>query len=192
MKSKGERETYIQLNTEFQRITRRDKKAFFNEQCIKLEENNRTGKTRDLVRKIGNIQETFLPKMGTIKHRNGRDLVDTEEIKKRWEERMEELYKTYFNELDYYDGMDSHPEPDILECEVKWALASITTNKASGGDRIPGELFDILKDDAMKVRALNMPENLENSARATRLEKVSFHSNPKEGQCRKMLKLPHN
>ena len=88
--------------------------------------------------------------------------------------------------------MITHPEPDILECEVKWALASITTNKASGGDRIPGELFDILKDDAMKVRALNMPENLENSAVATGLEKVSFHSNPKEGQCQRILKLPHN
>ena len=88
--------------------------------------------------------------------------------------------------------MITHPEPDILECEVKWALGSITTNKASGGDRIPGELFDILKDDAMKVRALNMPENLENSAVATGLEKVSFHSNPKEGQCQRILKLPHN
>ena len=88
--------------------------------------------------------------------------------------------------------MITHPEPEILEREVKWALASITTNKASGGDRIPGELFDILKDDAIKVRALNMSGSLENSAVATRLEKVSFHSNPKEGQCQRMFKLPNN
>ena len=82
-------------------------------------------------------------------------------------------------------------EPDILECEVKWALGSITTNKASGGDGIPVELFQILTDDAVSA-ALNMPANLENSAVATGLEKVSFHSNPKERQCQRMLKLPHN
>ena len=88
--------------------------------------------------------------------------------------------------------MITHQEPDILECEVKWALESITTNKASGGDGIPAELFQILKDDAMKSAAFNMPANLENSAVATGLEKVSFHSNPKESQCQRMLKLPHN
>ena len=88
--------------------------------------------------------------------------------------------------------MITHLEPDILECEVKWALESITKNKASGGDKIPVELFQILKDDAVKVAALNMPANLENSALATGLEKVSFHSNPKERQCQKMLKLPHS
>ena len=91
---------------------------------------------------------------------------------------------------DNHDGGITHLEPDILECEVKWALGSITMNKASGGDRIPAELFQILKDDAVKV--LNMPANLENSAVATRLEKVSFHSHPKESQCQRMLKLPHN
>ena len=88
--------------------------------------------------------------------------------------------------------MITHLELDILECEVKWALGSITTNKASGGDGIPVELFQILKDDVVKVTSLNMPANLENSAVATGLEKVSFHSNPKEGQCQRMLKLPHN
>ena len=89
--------------------------------------------------------------------------------------------------------MITHLEPDILECEVKWALESITTNKANGGDGIPVELFQILKDDAVKVlHSLNMPANLENSAVATGLEKVSFHSNPKERQCQRMLKLPHN
>ena len=149
--SKGEQDRYIQLNAKFQRIAQRDKKAFFNEQCIKLEENNRQGKIRDLFRKTGNIKGLFCPNMGTMKDRNGRDLVDTEEIKKRWEERMEELYKTYFNELDYYDGVDSHPEPDILECEVKWTLGSTIVNKTSGYNGIPVELFKTLKDEAIKV-----------------------------------------
>ena len=93
---------------------------------------------------------------------------------------------------DNHDGVITHLEPDILECEVKWALGSITTNKASGGDGIPGELFQILKDDAVKVLHSNMPANLENSAVATGLEKVSFHSNPKERQCQRNLKLLHN
>ena len=105
---------------------------------------------------------------------------------------MEELYKNDLYDQDNHDGVITHLEPDILECEVKWALGSITMNKASGGDGIPVELFQILKDDAVKVAALNMPANLENSAVATGLEKVSFHSNPKERQCKRMLKLPHN
>ena len=95
-------------------------------------------------------------------------------------------------DLDNHDGVITNLEPDILECEVKWALESITTNKASGGGGIPVELFQILKDDAVKSAALNMPANLENSAVATGLEKVSFHSNSKERQCQRMLKLPHN
>ena len=114
------------------RIARRDKKAFFNEQCIKLEESNRTGKTRDLFRKTGNTKETFLPKMGTIMPRNGRNLADTEEIKKKWKEHTVELYKKGLNEPDYYDGMVSHQEPDMLECEVKGALESTAVNKANG------------------------------------------------------------
>ena len=100
---------------------------------------------------------------------------------KRWQEYTEELYKKDVNDPDNHDGVITHLEPDILECRVKWALGSITTNKASGGDGIPVELFQILKDDIVKV--LNMPANLENSAVATSLEKVSFQSNPKEGQC---------
>ena len=139
-KSKGERERYIKLNEDFQRTARRDKKAFFNKQCIKLEENNRRGKTRDLFRKIGDIKGTFCPKMGTIKDINGRDLVDTEEIKKRWKE-YTELYKKDPNEPDYYDGVVSHPEPNNLESKVRWALGSTAVNKASGCDRIPVELF---------------------------------------------------
>ena len=129
VKSKGERERCTQLSAEFQRIARGDKKAFFNEQCLKIEENNRRGKTRDPFRKIGNIKGTFCPKMATIKDRNGRDLVDAEEIKKRWKEYMEELYKRDFNELDNCDGVVSHPEPDILECEIKWAFGSTAVNK---------------------------------------------------------------
>ena len=110
----------------------------------------------------------------------------------RWQEYTEELYKKDLHDPDNHDGVITHLEPDILEYEIKWALESITTNKASGGDGIPVELFQILKDDAVKSAALNMPANLENSAVTTGLEKVSFHSNPKERQCQRMLKLPHN
>ena len=115
------------------------------------------------------------------------DITEAEDIKS-WQEYIEELYKKDLHDTDNHDGVITHLDPDILECEVKWALGSITTNKASEGDGIPMELFQILKDDA----ALNMPANLENSAVATGLEKVSFHSNPKERQCQRMLKLPHN
>ena len=111
------------------------------------------------------------------------DLTEAEDIKKRWQEYTEELYKKDLHDSDNHDGVITHLEPDILECEVKWALGSITTNKASGDDGIPAELFQILKDNAVKVLQLNMPANLENLAVATGLEKVSFHSNPKERQC---------
>ena len=120
------------------------------------------------------------------------DLTEAEEIKKRWQEYTKELYKIGLEDPDNHNGVITHLEPDILECEVKWALGSITTNKASGGDGIPVELFQILKDDAVTTAPRNMPANLENSAVATGLEKVSFHSNPKERQCQRMLKLPHN
>ena len=113
------------------------------------------------------------------------------DIKKRWQEYTEELYKKDLHDQDNHNGVITHLEPDILECDTKWALGSITTNKASGGDGIPVELFQILKDDAVSV-ALNMPANLENSAVATGLEKVHFYSSPKEMQCQRMLKLPHN
>ena len=120
------------------------------------------------------------------------DLTEAEDIKNRWQEYTEELYKKDLHNPDNHDGVITDLEPDILECEVKWALESITINKASGGNRIPVELFQILKDNAVKVLQLNMPANLENSAVATGLEKVSFHSNPKESQCQTMLKLLHN
>ena len=118
------------------------------------------------------------------------DLTEGEDIKKRWQKYTEELYKKDLHDPNNHDSVTTHLEPDNLECKVKWALESITMNKASGGDGIPVELFQILKDDGVKV--LNLPANLENSAVATGLEKVSFHSNPKERQCQRMLKLPHN
>ena len=145
---------------------------------------------RDLFKKIRDIKGIFHTKMGTIKDRNGMDLTEAEDIK-RWQEYTEELYKKDLHDPDNHDGVITHLEPDILECKVKWALGNITMNKASGGDGIQVELFQILKDDAVKVLQLNMPANLENSAVATRLEKVSFHSNPKERQSQRMLKLLH-
>ena len=150
-KSKGEKERYSHLNAEFQRIGRRDKKAFLSNQCKAIEENNRMGKTRDLFRKIRDIKGTFQAKMGSKKDRNGMDLTEAEDIKKRWHEYTEELYKKDLHDPDNHDGVIIHLEPDILECEVKWALESITMNKASGCDGTPVELFQILKDDAVKV-----------------------------------------
>jgi len=150
-KSKGEKERYKRLNAVFQRIARRDKKAFLSDQCKEIEENNRMGKTRDPFKKIRDTKGTFHAKMGSIKDRNGMDLTEAEDIKKRWQEYTEELYKKGLHDPDNYDGVITDLEPDILECEVKWALESITTNKASGGDRIPVELFQILKDDTVKV-----------------------------------------
>ena len=151
VKSKGEKERYTHLNAEFQRIARRDKKAFLSDQCKETEENNRVGKTRDLFKKIRDTKGTFHAKMDLIKDRNSRDLTEADAIKKRWQEYTEELYKKDRHKPDNHDGLITHLEPDILECEVKWALESITTNKASGGDGIPVELFQILKDDVLKV-----------------------------------------
>ena len=147
-KGKGEKERYTHLNAEFQRIARRDKKAFLSDQCKKIEENNRTGKTRDLFKKITNTKATFHAKMGIIKDRNGMDLTEAEDIK-RWQEYTEELYKKDLHDPDNHDGVITHLEPNILECEVKWALGSITRDKASGGDGT--KLFQVLKDDAVKV-----------------------------------------
>ena len=146
------------------------------------------GKTRDLFKKISDTKETFHAKMGTIKDRNGMDRTEAEDIKKRWQEYTEELYKKDLHNPDNHDGVITHLEPDLLECEVKRALGSMTMNKASGGDGIPVELFQSLKDDAVKVLQ-SMPANLENSAVTTGLEKVSFHSNPKERQCQTTTQL---
>ena len=139
-KSKGEKERYKHLNAEIQRIARRDKKAFISDQCKEIEENNRMGKTRDLCKKIRDTKGTFHAQMGSIKDRNGMDLTEAEDIKKRWQE-YTELYKKDLRDPDNHDDVITHLEPDILECEVKWALESITTNKASGGDGILVELF---------------------------------------------------
>ena len=131
--------------------------------------------------------------MGSVKDRNGIDLREAKDIKKRWQEYTEELYKKDLHDPDNHDGVITHLELDILECKVKQALGSITRNKASGGDGIPVELFQILKNYAMKgLPTLNMPANLENSAMATGLEKVSFGPNPQKRQCRRTFKLPHN
>ena len=149
-KGKGKKERYTHLNAEFQRIARRDKKPFLSDQCKEIEENNRMGKTRDLFKKIRDTKVTFHAKMGSIKDRNGMDLTEAVDNKKRWQQ-YTELCKKDLHDQDNHDGMITHLEPDILECEVKWALGSITMNKAGGGDRIPVELFQILKDDAVKV-----------------------------------------
>ena len=130
--------------------------------------------------------------MGSIKDRKGMHLTEVEETKKRWQEYTEELYKKDLPDPDNHNDMITHLEPDILECEVKWALESITTNKASGGDGIPVELFQILKDDAIKVLHSIYQQIWKTQQWPTGLEKVSFHSNPKERQFQRMLKLPHN
>ena len=147
------------------------------------------GKTRDLFEKTRDTKGAFHAKMGTIKYRSGRDITEAEDIKKKWQEYTEKLCKKDLRDSDNHGDVITHLQLDILECEVKWTLGSMTTNKASGDDTIPVELFQVLKDDAA---ALNMPANMENSAVATGLEKVSFHSNPKEGQCQSMFKLLHN
>ena len=132
--------------------------------------------------------------MGLIKDRNGMDLTEIEDIKKRWQEYTEELYKKDFYNIDNHDDVITHLERDILECEVKWALGSITTNKASRGDEIPVELFQILKDDAVKVLHSICQQiwKTQQWPVATGLETVSFHSNSKERKCQRMFKLLHN
>ena len=192
-KGKEKREIYTQLKAEFQRIARKNKKAFLIEQYKEIKENNRVGRTRDLFKKIEDTKGTFHAKMGTIQGRNGMDLTEAEEIKKRWQEYMEELYRKGLNDLANHDGVVTHLEPDILECEGKWALGSITINKASRGDGIPAEVFQILKDDAVKVlrsicqQIWKTYQNL-----ATGLEEVSFHFSPKERQCQRMFQLLYN
>ena len=130
-RGQGEKERYTPLKAEFQRITRRDKKDFLSHQCKEIEENNKMGKIRDLFKKIRDTKGTFHAKMGSIKDRNGLDLTEAEDIKKRWQEYTEELYKKDLHDQDNHDGVITHLELDILECKVKWALESIITNKAS-------------------------------------------------------------
>ena len=147
-KGKREKKRHTHLNVEFQRTARRDKKAFLSDQCKEIGENNRIGKTRDLFKKIRDIKGTFHAKMGSIKDRNGRDLTEAGDIKKRWQGYTEELHKKDLND---HKGGITYLEPDILKCKVKSALGNITMNKASGHDEIPAELFQILKGDPVKV-----------------------------------------
>ena len=161
------------------------------------------GKTRDLFKKTRATKGNFHAKMGSIKDRNGMDLTEEEDIKKRWQEYTEESYKKDLHDPDHHNGVITHLEPDILECEVKWALESITMNKASGGDGIPVELFQILKDDAVKLHhalmqhALNIPANLENSAVGHRTGKGQFSfqslrkAMPKHAQTTAQLHSSH-
>ena len=176
------------LNAEFQRIARRDKKAFLSDQCKEIAENNRMGKTRDLFKKIRDTKGTFHAKMATIKDRNDMDLTEAEDIKKRWQEYTKELYKKDFHDPDNHDGVIIHLESDILGCKVKWALGSISTNKASGGDRIPVELFQILKDDAVKV-LYSICQQIWKTHHRTGKGQFSFQF--QEGQCQRMFKLLH-
>ena len=153
MKSKGEKERYTHLNAEFQRIARRDKKAFLSDQCKEIEENNRIGKTRDLFKKIRDTKGTFHAKMGTKKTT---EMVWTQKqqkiLRRGGKNAQKKIYtKKDLHDPDNHEGMIIHLETDILECKVKWALGSIITNKASDSDGIPVELFQILKDDAVKV-----------------------------------------
>ena len=150
-KKKGEKERYKHLNAKFQTIARRDKKAFFSGQCKEIEENNKIRKTRDLFKKIRDTKGTFHAKTGSIKDRNGMDLTEAEDIKKRWQEYTEELYQKHLHIQENHNGVVTHLESDILESEVKCVLGSVTMNKTSGGDTIPAKLFKILKDDAVKV-----------------------------------------
>ena len=149
------------------------------------------GKTRDLFKKIRDTKGTFHAKMCSIKDRNGMDLTEAEDIKK-WQDYTEELYKKDLHDPDNHNVVITHLEPDILECEVKCTLRSITMNKASGGDGIPVELFQILKDDAVKVLHSICQQIWKPQQWPQDWKKVSFHSNPKERQCQRMLKLPHN
>ena len=129
VKSKGEKKRYRHLNAEFQRRARRDKKAFLRDQCKVIEENNRRGKTRDFFKKIRDTKATFHAKLGSIKDRNDMDLTEAEDIKTRWQEYTEELYKKDLHDPDNHNGVITHLEPDILKCEVRWVLGSIIKNK---------------------------------------------------------------
>ena len=162
------------MNAEFQRIARRDRKAFLSDQCKEIEENNGMGNTRDLFKKKRNKKGTFHAKMDSRKDRNGMDLTEAEDIKKRWQEYREELYKKILRDPGNHDDVITHLEPDILECEFKWALGSITMNKASGSDGILVELFQILKDDAVKIAALNTGKL--SSGHSTGKDQFSFQS----------------
>ena len=147
------------------------------------------GKTRDLFKKVRDTKGTFHLKMCSIKDRNGMDLTEAEDIKKRWQDQTEELYKKDLHDQDNHDGVITHLEPDILECEIKWALGSITMNKASGSNGIPAELFQVQKDDAVKVLH-SVGQQIWKIHQRPQDGKGQFY--PKERQCQRMFKLLHN
>ena len=190
-KGKGKKGRYIHLNAEFQRIARRENKVFLSDQCKELEENNRMGKIRDLFKKIRDTKGIFHAKMGTIEDGNGMDLTEAEDIKKRWQEYTEKLYKKDLNDLDNHNGVITHLEPDILECKVKWVVGSITTNKGSGGDGIPVELYQILKDAAVKVLH-SICQQIWKTQQWSQDWKDQFSFQSQKRQCQRMFKLPHN
>ena len=163
------------------RITKREKNVFFNEQCKEVAEKNRMRKTKDLFKKNGYIKGVFQARMGTTKDRNGNDLTEAEKIWKRWQE-YTELYRKDLNDQDNCDGVITHLEPDLLGCDVKWALGSTVMNKASGGDEIPAELFQIL--NAVKVLHSICQQIWKNSAITTALEKISFYSISKKDNAK--------
>ena len=173
------------MNAEFQRKARRNKKAFLSDQSKEIEENNRMGKTKDLFKKIRDTKGTFHAKMETLKDRNGMDLREAEDTKKRWQEYTEELYKKDLHYPDNHSGMITHLELDILECEVKRALGSITMNKASGGDGIPVVLFQILKDDAVKVLPLTCQKIWKTQQWPQDQKRSVFIPIPKKGNAKK-------
>ena len=180
------------MNAEFQRIARKDKKAFLSDQCKEKEENNRMGKTRDLVKKIRDTKGTFHAKLGSINVRNGMDQTKAEDIKKRWKEYTEELYKKDLRSPDNHDDVITNLEQDILGCEVKWTLGSITMNKASGGDGIPAELFQILKDDAVKVLYSICQQIWKTQQWPQDWKRSVFVPIPKKGNAKECSILPHN
>ena len=184
-KGKGEKERYIHLNAEFQRIARKDKKIFLSDQCKEIEGNNRMGMTGDLFKKLRDTKVTFHAKMGSIKDRHGMDLREAEDNKKRWQKYTEVLYKKDLHDPDNHNGVITHLEPDILEWEVKWVLGSITMHKANGGDGIPIELFQILKDDAVKVLHSICQQIWKTLQRPQYWKRSIFIPIPKKGNAKK-------
>ena len=182
---------FAHLNAQFQRTARRDKKAFLSDQCKETEENNRIGKTRDHFKKIRYTKGIFHAKMGSTKDRYGMDLTETEDIKKRWQEYTEELYKKELHDQDNHDGVMTHLEPDILECKVKWALEGITMNKAREANGIPVELLLILKDDAGKVLHSICQQIWKTQQWLQHWKRSVFIPIPKKGNAKECSKL-HN
>ena len=171
------------MNAELQRIARRDKKVFLSDQCKEIEENSRLGKTRDLFKKIGDTKGTFHAKMSLTEDKNGMDLIEVDDIKRRWQKCTKELCKKDLHDPDNHNVVITHLEPDILECEVKWALESITTSKASS-EIAPVELFQILKDDAVKVLHLICQEIWETHQWPQNWKRSVFIPIPKKGNAK--------